>query len=618
MASYNLAQDAQKGSPPKPKKPPQGEIQPKKRKPVEKSADTTPITPLKPAEDAEPQRGSQQDPTFSKSRRTRNLMQVDDVDDNDDHQKKEEMSQKIFSGFEGWLTEEGLRSLDLFLPSSTPESYVTHLIQDKDPLYSLQYEEYLQNFPIDDENGKYVYVDSHVLHTPVIADLDNDGGEDLIVPVSYYFDVNFYGDAANIKKIAIDVEISKYIGSGIVVFDLLTRKIKWTAHLDLTTARANFASYVYSSPTVVDLDADGTLEILISTGTGFIYALSSDGAQLEGYPIIGNPFFASVTVEDVNEDGLLEIIVTDTHSTVICYSNAGEEIWASPISGYSNQAPVIGDVNGDGELDVVLGTTEGHIFAFDGVDGQLLDHFPVRTRGRIQSQALLVPLNDNSKALHIVVAAYDGHVYMIDGSTGCFEKVDIGESSYSMVLADDVNQNGKLDLVVTTRNGDIFVLETTATFHPLKAWTSQNQGRNGFTSKYHQQGIYVMDSTRSHRDISGESFLTQFEIVDNREKVKNPFYDVKIYYGSEVLLSRRYTLPGVYTEVLRCPNKRTTALVHVEMQNEHKQAFFDEFSVSFNVHFHRLLKWILVGPFVVMSAVLYFARDIKSPLPTFG
>jgi hypothetical protein len=34
----------------------------------------------------------------------------------------------------------------------------------------------------------FLFVDSHVLATPILADLDKDNHEDLIIPVSYYFD----------------------------------------------------------------------------------------------------------------------------------------------------------------------------------------------------------------------------------------------------------------------------------------------------------------------------------------------------------------------------------------------------------------------------------------------
>lgn len=46
-----------------------------------------------------------------------------------------------------------------------------------------------------------------------------------------------------------DIDISKYVASGIVVFDLRTRDIKWSQHLDLSTDSTSFKAYAYATPT---------------------------------------------------------------------------------------------------------------------------------------------------------------------------------------------------------------------------------------------------------------------------------------------------------------------------------------------------------------------------------
>lgn len=51
--------------------------------------------------------------------------------------------------------------------------------------------------------------------------------------------------------------------------------------------------------------------------------------------------------------------------------------------------------------------------------------------------------------------------------------MDIGETSYSMVLADDLNGDGRTDLLVTTMNGNVYAFQTGARHHPLASWTSQ-------------------------------------------------------------------------------------------------------------------------------------------------
>jgi hypothetical protein len=98
-------------------------------------------------------------------------------------------AEDFLEDFRGWLTDEGLESLELFLTSSTPSSFVEHLKQKNDPLFSPQYEEDIQiHIPEGNEEEDELLIDGHVLHTPVIVDIDKDGHDDLLVPVSYYFD----------------------------------------------------------------------------------------------------------------------------------------------------------------------------------------------------------------------------------------------------------------------------------------------------------------------------------------------------------------------------------------------------------------------------------------------
>ena len=41
-----------------------------------------------------------------------------------------------------------------------------------------------------------------------------------------------------------------------------------------------------------------------------------------------------------------------------------------------------------------------------------------------------------------------------------------------MVLADDLDNNGHMELVAATMNGNVYAFQTAAEYHPLKSWTS--------------------------------------------------------------------------------------------------------------------------------------------------
>jgi len=87
-----------------------------------------------------------------------------------------------------------------------------------------------------------------------------------------------------------------------------------------------------------------------------------------------------------------------------------------------------------------------------------------------------------------------------------------------MVLVDDILGNGKVSLLVSTQNGNAYCFGTESSYHPMKAWTSQAQGMNGFTARAHYHGIFIV--MHPQEDVTGSSFELTFDIVDERPKVK--------------------------------------------------------------------------------------------------
>ena len=67
-------------------------------------------------------------------------------------------------------------------------------------------------------------------------------------------------------------------------------------------------------------------------------------------------------------------------------------------------------------------------------------------------------------------APSDGTAQDVHASAGCADTVDIGETAYASVLADDLDNDGRMDLVLSTMNGNLYCFHTGATYHPLQAW----------------------------------------------------------------------------------------------------------------------------------------------------
>ena len=107
----------------------------------------------------------------------------------------------------------------------------------------------------------------------------------------------------------------------------------------------------------------------------------------------------------------------------------------------------MGDVNGDGVLDVIVASTASVVYALcvifinfcsinnltlirRGDNGRFLGNFPVKLAGPVLSQPLLFQMNPADAQLHVIVHDYTGHIYVIDSFDGCVERIDLGGSSY--------------------------------------------------------------------------------------------------------------------------------------------------------------------------------------------
>ncbi|KAL1330953.1 protein DEFECTIVE IN EXINE FORMATION 1 [Arachis ipaensis] len=506
--------------------------------------------------------------------------------------------------------------------------------------YNYDYDDYVDESMWGDEEWTevnhekledYVNVDSHILCTPVIADIDNDGVSEMIVAVSYFFDHEYYDNQEHLKELG-DIDIGKYVAGGIVVFNLDTKQVKWTAELDLSTDTSNFRAYIYSSPTVVDLDGDGNLDILVGTSYGLFYVLDHHGKIREKFPLEMAEIQGAVVAADINDDGKIELVTADIHGNVAVWTPKGSLIWEKHLKSLIPQGPTIGDVDGDGHTELVVATLSGKIHVLDGKDGGSIGRYPYQTHGRVMNQVLLIDLSkpkEKKKGLTIVTTSFDGYLYLIDGPTGCADVVDIGETSYSMVLADNVDGGDDLDLIVTTMNGNVFCFSTPSPHHPLKAWRLPHQGRNNVATRYGRQGIYVTHPSRAFRDEEGKNFWVEIEIVDNYRYPsghQGP-YNVTVsllvpgnYQGERTIKQNQiYAQPGKYRIKLPTVAVRTTGMVLVEMVDRNGIYFSDDFSLTFHMHYYKLLKWLLVFPMLGMFGVLVILRPQGSvPLPSFS
>jgi len=233
--------------------------------------------------------------------------------------------------------------------------------------------------------------------------------------------------------------------------------------LDADTVRQN----IVGSPAVADLDGDGSLEIVVPTLSGALHVWQADGTPRPGFPVFVDQglcsplmrsddvrtdcgIFGTPALADLDDDGSLDIIVGAMDQHLYVWDADGELLDGFPTYVQAGpdlpdvqmevariiSSPAVGDLDGDGDLEIVLGTgqTAGSDFAGYGLlygldhTGATLPGFPIAIfagfagalpyigEGVVVSPAL-VDMDGNGD-LEIVASAMadPGTIYDHDGS----------------------------------------------------------------------------------------------------------------------------------------------------------------------------------------------------------
>ncbi|MDD2731969.1 MAG: S8 family serine peptidase [Candidatus Pacebacteria bacterium] len=173
-------------------------------------------------------------------------------------------------------------------------------------------------------------VPGEIFSSPVVADIDNNGKEDIVVGLLYSSNVGYdprYGGLYAFDR----------NGNILPGFPFRKGELFW------------------STPSLGDIDNDGDLEIAVNQLGYSTYLIHHDGTLLNGWPeYTGWDSYYSSIMGDINNDNLLDILTT-TGTDVYAWNFNGTEVNGFPKYAeiWAEAPAVIADIDNDGKLELI-------------------------------------------------------------------------------------------------------------------------------------------------------------------------------------------------------------------------------------------------------------------------
>ena len=251
---------------------------------------------------------------------------------------------------------------------------------------------------------------AHIQISPAIADLDGDGSPEILAANDqskvFIWSANgtlWSGWPKNLAWYMTNIAVDDLTGDGQkeIIISTFGRVIVYNTSGFTLPGWPFFTSAPFSPPAIGDVDGDGQKEIVVATGVGptNLYMLRANGTVMPNWPRAINPTLSSgftsnsnPVLGDLDGDGAMECVIGSTNGLVYAFRANGSNLpgWPQATKPVRVNSPAIGDIDGDGLPEVIAGNDKflengantNYLYAWHA-DGTLLPNWPVKNERQL-------------------------------------------------------------------------------------------------------------------------------------------------------------------------------------------------------------------------------------------
>ena len=254
---------------------------------------------------------------------------------------------------------------------------------------------------------------------------------------------------------------------------------------DYTSLRQNIRLPERAYPSIIDYDSDGDIDLLVGSPDGMLYLVKNNGTNkapafvektkilLDNNTPIDVGKYSSPTIYDINGDNLFDLLLGSDSGIIKVFMNSGTKsnpkfasssdlsVAGSTIKVEGPSTISFGDINGDKQDDLIVGSSDGKVYFYNKtVKGFLFHSIIINSNDKFISPTIYDWNNDGNN--DILVGDNSGYikVYLNDNNSFKFNCYIDGTTKNmygnnhllfghnSVPLIYDWNDDGKKDLIV--------------------------------------------------------------------------------------------------------------------------------------------------------------------------